>query len=91
MGRKSKLVKYSSKQEPYAVNLANQALQIRKQHFYNSCGIRLLTCDSILDIAKTQTLSHKKIAGDPTASINLKILSPQDSIFVVESSEVKLQ
>jgi len=60
-------------------NLAMNALDIRKQFFYDSNSIKLLTWDIILKKLEIYTLSHQKYSGDPrfeikpnrTASLNV--------------------
>lgn len=92
MGRNSTLVRYMDTQSSYALDLANQAFRIRKKHFYEHPGIRLWTWDYVLEIAESQTVSHQKITGDPSTSINLKTIHVGlDAIIVRESVNVKIE
>ena len=92
MGQNSKLVRCTDEQSSYARDLASQAFRIRKKHFYEHPGIRLWTWDYVLEIAESQTVSHQKITGDPSASMNLKITSAAiDAILLEESVNGKIE
>ena len=83
MGRDYALV--SCKEEDLVPGRARASLayNIREAVFYRPFDIRLWTWDKILTILENQTLSHKKIMGDPATRINLKSI-PDVSPTIVE-------
>ena len=83
MGSNATLVRCTEDQSPEARDLATQAFRIRKKNFYEHPGISLWTWDYVLDIAESQTVSHQRITGDPSTSVDLKLPSAAiDAILV---------
>ncbi|UCF73209.1 MAG: hypothetical protein JSW35_01755 [Deltaproteobacteria bacterium] len=92
IGRDDALVECKEKDYPVARQLADQALHIRDSVFYRPSSIKLWTWDRILAIAESQTISHQRIAGDPSTSVDLKLPSaPIGAILAKESLDVKVE
>ncbi|MBW2063374.1 MAG: hypothetical protein JRJ03_00435 [Deltaproteobacteria bacterium] len=76
IGRDANLVRCDDEQVVLATHLARQALRIRERIFYGRNNIHLWTWDRVLSIAESHGVSHQRITGDPTESIDVTASVP---------------